>query len=153
MHHVGFIYWYTMMHGQQTLTLNLLTTTIFAPPSNASKWQMGFNSAFNPFSGRFIIPCRACQGRFFSSCWHLNFKIPRAGLFSGMSGTVPSLCVLTILFYPGNFPFSIQRSMGSRTKHSRAHCIHVEVVHMLAERWQNLSYQLIATLVEFLRII
>ena len=28
------------------LNLNLLTTTIFAPPSNASKWQMGFNSAF-----------------------------------------------------------------------------------------------------------
>jgi hypothetical protein len=30
-----------------SLTLNLLTTTIVAPPSNASKWQMGFNSAFN----------------------------------------------------------------------------------------------------------
>jgi hypothetical protein len=30
------------------LTLNLLTTTTVAPPSNASKWQMGFNSAFNP---------------------------------------------------------------------------------------------------------
>ena len=29
-----------------TLTLNLLTTTIVAPPSNASKWQMEFNSAF-----------------------------------------------------------------------------------------------------------
>jgi len=29
-----------------TLTLTLLTTAIFAPPSNASKWQMGFNSAF-----------------------------------------------------------------------------------------------------------
>ena len=28
------------------LTLKLLTTTIVAPPSNASKWQMGFNSAF-----------------------------------------------------------------------------------------------------------
>jgi hypothetical protein len=28
------------------LTLNVLTTTIVAPPSNASKWQMGFNSAF-----------------------------------------------------------------------------------------------------------
>jgi hypothetical protein len=28
-----------------TLTLNLLTTTIVAPPSNASKWQMGSNSA------------------------------------------------------------------------------------------------------------
>ena len=31
---------------QNYLTLNLLTTTIVAPPSNASKWQMGFNSAF-----------------------------------------------------------------------------------------------------------
>ena len=30
----------------EKLTLNLLTTTIVAPPSNASKWQMGFNSAF-----------------------------------------------------------------------------------------------------------
>ena len=30
----------------ETLTLNLLTTTIVAPPSNAIKWQMGFNSAF-----------------------------------------------------------------------------------------------------------
>jgi len=28
------------------LTLNLPTTTIVAPPSNASKWQMGYNSAF-----------------------------------------------------------------------------------------------------------
>jgi hypothetical protein len=28
------------------LTLHLITTTIVAPPSNASKWQMGFNSAF-----------------------------------------------------------------------------------------------------------
>ena len=26
-----------------SLTLNLLTTTIVAPPNNASKWQMGFN--------------------------------------------------------------------------------------------------------------
>ena len=32
------------------LTLNLLTTTIAAPPSNASKWQMGFNSAFKGLS-------------------------------------------------------------------------------------------------------
>ena len=32
--------------GTVYLTLNLLTTTIVAPPSNASKWQMGFNSAF-----------------------------------------------------------------------------------------------------------
>ena len=34
------------MLAHTCLTLNLLTTTIFAPPSNASKWQMGFNSAF-----------------------------------------------------------------------------------------------------------
>jgi len=31
---------------KQGLILNLLTTTIVAPPSNASKWQMGFHSAF-----------------------------------------------------------------------------------------------------------
>ena len=31
------------------LTLNLLTTTIVAPRSNASKWQTGFNSAFKGF--------------------------------------------------------------------------------------------------------
>ena len=35
------------------LTLNLLTTTIVAPPSNASKWRMGFNSAFKGFSRRY----------------------------------------------------------------------------------------------------
>jgi hypothetical protein len=29
-----------------SLTLNLITTTIAAPPSNARKWQMGFNLAF-----------------------------------------------------------------------------------------------------------
>jgi len=29
------------------LTLNLLMTTIVAPPSNVSKWQMGINSALN----------------------------------------------------------------------------------------------------------
>ena len=31
------------IQNSSTLTLNLLTTTIVAPPSNASKWQMGFN--------------------------------------------------------------------------------------------------------------
>jgi len=34
-----------------TLTLNLLTTTIVAPPSNVSKWQMGFNLAFKGLKG------------------------------------------------------------------------------------------------------
>ena len=32
--------------AEMNLTLNLPTTTIVAPPSNAIKWQMGFNSAF-----------------------------------------------------------------------------------------------------------
>ena len=36
------------------LTLNLLTTTIVAPPSNASKWQMGFNSAFKGLTDWFL---------------------------------------------------------------------------------------------------
>ena len=35
-----------------SLTLNLLTTTIVAPPSNASKWQMGFNSALKGLNVR-----------------------------------------------------------------------------------------------------
>ena len=34
------------------LTLNLLMTTIVAPPTNASKWQMGFNSAFKGLNER-----------------------------------------------------------------------------------------------------
>ena len=40
----GILYIYVL------LTLNLLTTTIVAPPSNVSKWQMGFNSAFKGLS-------------------------------------------------------------------------------------------------------
>jgi hypothetical protein len=39
------------------LTLNLLTTTIVAPPSNASKWQMGFNSAFKGLIHTFKYYC------------------------------------------------------------------------------------------------
>jgi hypothetical protein len=50
--------------ARKPLTLNLLTTNIVAPPSNASKWQMVFNSAFkglNPQNGKmlfFFIPDR-----------------------------------------------------------------------------------------------
>ena len=42
---------------QPTLTLNLLTTTIIAPPSNASKWQMGFNSAFKGIMHNALNQC------------------------------------------------------------------------------------------------
>ena len=38
------------------LTLNLLTTTIVAPPSNASKWQMGFNSACKGLTAEKVPP-------------------------------------------------------------------------------------------------
>ena len=49
---------FVTMHGHMKtkdalVTLNLLTTTIVAPPSNASKWQMGFNSAFKGLIGIF----------------------------------------------------------------------------------------------------
>ena len=44
MYCLGILIIFYFMNKQ--LTLNLLTTTIVAPPSNASKWQMGFNSAF-----------------------------------------------------------------------------------------------------------
>jgi hypothetical protein len=43
MYNCGF---YHIYNTTNILTLNLLTTTIVAPPSNASKWQMGFNSVF-----------------------------------------------------------------------------------------------------------
>ena len=41
----------------RSLTLSLLTTTIVAPPSNASKWQMGFNSAFKGLNNAFGFVC------------------------------------------------------------------------------------------------
>ena len=43
---MGFVFKQADIWELIALTLNLLTTTIVAPPSNASKWQMGFNSAF-----------------------------------------------------------------------------------------------------------
>ena len=47
-----------LLHNTEVhLTLNLLTTTIVAPPSNASKWQMGFNSAFKGLNNVFSHAC------------------------------------------------------------------------------------------------
>jgi hypothetical protein len=45
-HYMYYILWRSPQKDIWNLTLNLLTSTIVAPPSNASKWQMGFNSAF-----------------------------------------------------------------------------------------------------------
>jgi hypothetical protein len=36
-----------LANGGWDLTLTLLTWTIWRAPTNASKWRMGFNSAFN----------------------------------------------------------------------------------------------------------
>ena len=53
-----FFYHHNAMTNPQALTLNLLTTTIVAPPSNASKWQMGFNSAFKGLNYLYDIRIR-----------------------------------------------------------------------------------------------
>ena len=37
------------------LTLTLLTWTIWRAPTNASKWRIGFNSAFKGLTGRSLI--------------------------------------------------------------------------------------------------
>jgi hypothetical protein len=41
-----FTYWFFAFSSFATLTLILLTWTIWRAPTNASKWRMGFNSAF-----------------------------------------------------------------------------------------------------------
>jgi hypothetical protein len=43
------------------LTHTLLTTTIVAPPCNASKWQMGFNSAFKELRPRIFSNFRTIR--------------------------------------------------------------------------------------------
>ena len=64
------------------LTLNLLTTTIVAPPSNASKWQMGLDSAFKGLNkGHAVSQVVEAirykpEGRGFDSRWcHWNFSL------------------------------------------------------------------------------
>jgi hypothetical protein len=78
-HSLTYIEWrftsvsYTLMAGDQPhnnlcyLTLNLLTTTIVAPPSNASKWQMGSNSAFKGLNVTCIRNAR---------CFSTTFSLP-----------------------------------------------------------------------------
>jgi hypothetical protein len=56
------------------LTLNLLTTTIVAPPSNASKWQMGFNSAFKGLTTTIVAPPSN------ASKWQMEFNSAFKGL-------------------------------------------------------------------------
>jgi hypothetical protein len=66
------------MRTRWYLTLNLLTTTIVAPPSNDSKWQMGFNSAFK---GLIRVPLRRGFTIIRSQAWNeyinTEFKVPQ----------------------------------------------------------------------------
>ena len=65
-----------IMNLHTALTLNLLTTTIVAPPSNASKWQMGFNLAFKGLKARSFF-CNYAPSSFTRRCvllwvvWHM----------------------------------------------------------------------------------
>ena len=54
-HAVYCVKFHILFDLSMNLTLNLLTTTIVAPPSNASKWQMGFNSAFKGLNSRHVF--------------------------------------------------------------------------------------------------
>ena len=46
------------VQGQKyALTLSLLTWRIWWAPNNASRWQMGFNSAFNPLKAKLNPIC------------------------------------------------------------------------------------------------
>jgi hypothetical protein len=54
------------------LTLNLLTSTIVAPPRNASKWQTGFNSAYpgehRKGSVNWVYADKLCNCPLFKDC-------------------------------------------------------------------------------------
>jgi hypothetical protein len=69
-----------------TLTLNLPATTIVAPPSNANKWQMGFNSAFKGLNRLILlklfynVPARSLLRNFLCSFY---FRILQDTPYSG----------------------------------------------------------------------
>ena len=49
---------YTSQWWEHCLTLSLLTWTIWRAPTNASKWRMGFNSAFKRFKEVVLMTSR-----------------------------------------------------------------------------------------------
>jgi hypothetical protein len=63
-----------------SLTLTLLTWTIWRAPTNASKWRMGFNSAFKGLSSAVQMLCR-------SPSFHFQHNTARTG-----SPLSPSAC-------------------------------------------------------------
>jgi hypothetical protein len=53
------------------LTLILLKWRIWSAPNNASKWQMGFNSAFNPYPAK--VENRVSSNN--ASKWQMGFNL------------------------------------------------------------------------------
>ena len=70
--------------GNQRLTLILLTWTIWRAPTNASKWRMGFNSAFKALR---IISTRTSIKNI-SNIWALLgfYAAPNGNFFTDVSG-------------------------------------------------------------------
>ena len=60
------------------LNLNLLTTTIVAPPNNANKWQMGFNSEF-----------KGLISHLFTLSMHKTHILVHTSLYSCCEATLP----------------------------------------------------------------
>jgi hypothetical protein len=103
------------------LTLNPLTTTIVAPPSNASKWQMGFNSAFKGLGCVAMERHLNCQYIFCARCNTVLLEsdrsltapecagslLPRLGRLDGPSlpETASSFSKHTVLCYFRSTPF------------------------------------------------
>ena len=60
------------------LTLILLTWTIWRSPTNASKWRMGFNSAFKGLNGPILLNIRHyCQHDLPQRAYRLVGKKPK----------------------------------------------------------------------------
>ena len=70
------------------LTIILLTWRIWWAPNNASKWQMGFNSAFKGLNNhtKLIFPSTTSYSKW-SLCFGLPTKILHASLLSPMRAT------------------------------------------------------------------
>jgi len=69
---------WAVLSGTQFLTLILPSWRIWWAPNNASKWQMGFNSAFKG------LMCKICTSIFFSVTdgWYFDTEISISGWLS-----------------------------------------------------------------------
>ena len=97
-----------------TLILNLLTTTIVAPPSNASKWQTGFNSAFKGLTLNLLTTTLVAPPSN-ASKWQTGFN-------SAFKGLTLNLLTTTIVAPPSNAS-KWQTGFNSAFKGLKAPCL------------------------------